>query len=212
MWMLWQNFVQMTFSITQNDWCWFPLFSWWVLVQWQELPILYLHWSSVFWCVLRTNLCQAAVIDQLIMTVEDWMGDGSQGRAADVFVKCSFCQYVAGYVLRVAGRTIQYPFGLSFVLVCMWTIHSEGGELCTYNCKGTIWFSLVLQLSESCRWETNGLRCFLFYYLNHCELAVLLAIFLSPSSRSVHSRWVLIQVLHNLLELWGNSERNCSVN
>lgn len=64
------------------------------------------------------------------------MGDGGQGWAADVFVKCSFCQYVDGYVLLSGWQNYSYPFGVSFVLVCMWTIHSEGSELCMYNCKG----------------------------------------------------------------------------
>lgn len=77
--MLWQSFVKVTFSIIQNDWREFPRFSWWVLVQWQKLPTLYLHWYSALWCVLRTTYVRLqSVTDQLTMTVEDWMGDGSQ--------------------------------------------------------------------------------------------------------------------------------------
>lgn len=87
------------------------------------------------------------------------------------------------------------------VVSCAWTQLQR--QKLIQSCATAEWELLVR--------ESNGLSCFLFYYLNHCELAVLLAIFLSPSSPSVHSRWVLIQVPHNLLELWGDSERNCNV-
>lgn len=50
-------------------------------------------------CEEPTYVRLPSVTDQLIMTPEDWMGSGSQGLAASVFVKCSFCQCVAGYVL-----------------------------------------------------------------------------------------------------------------
>lgn len=89
------------------------------------------------------------------------------------------------------------------------------------NCSQRRWWVVYVwlrrqNLVQSCanaEWQqlVNGLSCFLLYYLNHCELAMLLAIFPSPPSPSVHSRWVLMQALHNLLELWGNSERETAM-
>lgn len=64
----------------------------------------------------------------------------------------------------------------------------------------------MLKLSGSSLWQSQLLSILL------PKPAMLLAVFLSPPSPSIHSRWVLIQALHKWLELWGNSERNCNVN
>lgn len=146
------------------------------------------------------------------MAVEDWMGDGGQGWAADVFVKCSFCQYVAGYVLWVAGRTIHIPLeSISSLCVCEPFTVKVVSCVCT-TAKAEInlalCYSWVRAVGERVKWP----QLLSILLPKPLWLAVLLAIFLSPSSPSVHSRWVLLQVPHNVLELWGNSERNCSVN
>lgn len=131
--------------------------------------------------------------------------------AANVFFKHKLLS-LYGWICSLSG---WHNYLVSFwtqCCPCVYVNHSQWRWWAVYvhNCKGKN--CLVLQLRELLVRESNGLSCFLFYYLNHCELAVLLVIFLSPSSSSVHSRWVPIQVPHNLLELWGNSERNCNVN
>lgn len=173
----------------------------------RSCPTLYLHWSSVFRCVLRTKSWQAAAsyrpADQLGQYGTGWMMAARSGWP--MFFKCSFQHYVARHFLQVAGTAVLYQCGLNFVLMCMWTVHSEDvyvwlqRQNLVQRCAKAEWQQLAR--------ESNGLSCFLFYYLNHCGLAMLLAIFPSPPSPSVHSRWVLIQEAHNLLELWGNSER-----
>lgn len=151
--MLRQSSVKVTFSITQNDWRGFSRFSWGVLVQWQKLPPLYLHWYSAFWRVLRTKLCQAAVSCRPV----DHVCRGLDGQWQPV--KClSNAAFVSTYLdmfFEWLEGTIQYPFGLSIVLVCMWTIHSEGGELCmntTAKAEIVLCYSWVGAVGERVIW------------------------------------------------------------
>lgn len=157
--MLRQSSVKVTFSITQNDWRGFSRFSWGVLVQWQKLPPLYLHWYSAFWRVLRTKLCQAAVSCRPV----DHVCRGLDGQWQPV--KClSNAAFVSTYLdmfFEWLEGTIPYLW--TQYCPCVYVNHSQWGWWAMYehNCKGRN--CLVLQLSWSCWWESH-MASIAFYF------------------------------------------------